>query len=299
MMIATKGAAIILNPKSGAPGRRSSRDAIDALFASAGLSHSIAVVGDDRQNAFDLARRAVGEGFETVVAAGGDGTVGAVASALVGSDVALGVAPLGTLNHFAKDLGIPLDPSAAARVISRRNTRLIDVAEVNGRFFVNNSSIGIYPNIVIARERRRRRVHNKWIAFALATGHVLRRYPFLDVRIDANGATVAQRTPFVFVGNNEYQIHGLNIGTRRHLDRGRLYLYVAAPVSRIGLVGMALAALFGRLDKTRGLQMFSLERVSIETKRRSVRVSADGEILRLPTPLHYALRPRALKVIVP
>ncbi len=298
MTIATKGAAIILNPRSGAPGRRADRDAIDALFTSAGLSHSIAVV-DDRHSAYDLARRAVDDGFETIVAGGGDGTVGAVASALVGSDAALGVAPLGTLNHFAKDLGIPLDPTAAADVISRRKARLIDVAEVNGRFFVNNSSIGIYPNIVIARERRRRTIHNKWVAFALAAGHVLRRYPFLEVRIVADGHEIRQRTPFVFVGNNEYQIHGLNIGTRRHLDHGRLFLYVAAPVSRFGLVAMALAALFGRLDQTRGLQMFSLEEAAIGTKRRRVRVSTDGEVLRLKTPLHYALRPRALKVIVP
>ncbi len=256
-------------------------------------------VVSERHKASALARHAVGEGYETVVACGGDGTISQVASALAGTATALGVLPAGTLNHFAKDMRIPLDLLEAAQMIARGKIELIDIGEVNGNSFVNNSSLGIYPNIVTDRERRRKLGLNKWIAFGLAILQVLRRYPFLDVRIEAKGNCIAARTPFVFIGNNEYEIRGLNIGTRRSLNVGKLYLYVAAPVSRWGLVRMAATALLGRIDQTGSLQMSCVEEAWIETRRRHVRLSNDGEMLRLHAPLHYVLRPKALKVIVP
>jgi diacylglycerol kinase family enzyme len=211
----------------------------------------------------------------------------------------LGVIPLGTLNHFAKDLRIPLHAPAAAQVIAQRKTEYVDFGEVNGRVFVNNSSLGLYPNIVVGRELLRRSGWKKWTAFVAATMQALRRSPFLDVSIDVNGQRMAQRTPFVFIGNNEYEIKGLHIGSRSSLNQGRLYLYVAAPVSHFGIVGMALAALFGVIDKTRNLQMFGVEEAWIDTRKPTVRVSTDGEVASLRTPLHYVLRSRALKVIVP
>ncbi len=297
-MVAAQRAALILNPHSGTRPHRAKPEAIKALLASAGLDLTVAIIGA-HQDATELARDAVRQGFDTVVACGGDGTISAVASALVGTEAALGVLPFGTLNHFAKDLHIPVDTDEAVRVVARRKIEHVDIAEVNGTFFVNNSSLGIYPNIVIERERRRRTGWNKWIALGAATLHVLRRYPFMDVCIQAGGHSIARRTPFVFIGNNEYEIRGFNIGRRDALNLGRLYLYVAAPVSRPRLIGMAIAALFGRIGKTGALELFSLPEAWIDTPRRRVRVSTDGEVRRFATPLHYVLRSRALKVIVP
>ena len=298
MTVATKSAAIILNPRSGAVGRRASPEEIASALTSAALEHSIEVLSDG-ESAAVVARRLVERGADTVVACGGDGTVSAVASSLAGTTAAMGILPLGTLNHFAKDLQLPMNLAEAARVISQRNIHEVDVAEVNGRVFVNNSSLGIYPDIVIVRERRRRGGWNKWVALGVATMKVLRRYPFVDVRVNVQGRQIAQRTPFVFVANNEYEIRGLNIGLRKHLDEGRLYLYVAARVSRLGLVWLAGAALLGLLDKSRSLQKFAADEAWIETRKRRVSVSKDGEVLKLATPLHYRLRPRELKVIVP
>ena len=298
MPVAAKNAVVIVNPRSGLPFRRRQADEIASLLAEAGVNNSIAVVSQ-HDNIGDIAREAVKQGADVVVACGGDGTVSAVAAALLGSQTALGVIPLGTLNHFAKDLHIPLNIASAAHVISQAKIDFLDVGEVNGHIFVNNSSIGIYPAIVMERERRRRTGRSKPVAFLQAMLQALRRYPFLDVRIDAKGDCSAQRTPFVFAGNNEYEIKGLHIGTRHSLNQGRLYLYVAAPVSRIGLFGLALAALFGFIDKTKSLQMFGVPEAFIETRKRVIAVSADGEVLRLRTPLHYILRPRALKTIVP
>jgi len=298
MPVAAKNAVVIVNPRSGLPFRRRQPGEIASVLSEAGVNNSVAIIAQ-HENIAEIARNAVKHGADVVIACGGDGTVSAVASAVVGSQTALGVIPLGTLNHFAKDLHIPFDLAAAARIISQAKTDSLDVGEVNGHIFVNNSSIGIYPAIVIGRERRRRTGRSKPVAFLQATLQALRRYPFLDVRIDAKGDRTTQRTPFVFAGNNEYEIKGLHIGSRHSLNQGRLYLYVAAPVSRLGLLGIALAALLGVIDKTKSLQMFGVPEAFIETPQRVIAVSADGEVLRLRTPLHYVLRPRALKTIVP
>lgn len=298
MTVATKAAVILFNPLAGTAAHACKASEIGTLLGSVGLEASITVL-QSNDSATELAREFVRQGHETIIACGGDGTVSAVASALAGTDAALGIIPAGTLNHFAKDLNIPMNVREAAEVIARRRTEVVDVADVNGRIFVNNSSIGIYPNIVIERERRRRGGLNKWFALGLATLQILRRHPFWSVRISVQGKTLALRTPFVFVGNNEYETRGLRIGRRHSLLEGLLYLYAATPVSRVGLVWMAVLALFGGLDKTRALRKFAVDEAWIETRRRHVRVSADGEVLHLQTPLHYRIRARALKVVVP
>jgi YegS/Rv2252/BmrU family lipid kinase len=288
---------ILLNPKSGPPYRHQDAKAIEKLFAARGRQAEVREL-TERESMTALARKAAGEGCLTVIAAGGDGTVSAVASALVKTEVSMGVLPLGTLNHFARDMGLPLDVASAADVIVRGKTARVDVGEVNGRMFVNNSSIGIYPNIVVVRERERRRGHRKWTAFLRAVSATLRRSPFWTVRVEAQGRRIQQKTPFVFVGNNEYEIQGLEIGRRSSVNAGRLFVYVAAPVSRAGLVWMAVSAMFGHLDKTRSLQMFGVEEAWIDTRHKHVRVSTDGEVSLMRSPLEYRLLPAALRVIV-
>lgn len=296
MIAIDRKAAVILNPRSGAVANASLD--VESVLSSAGIKARLQVLRKGA-GAADLAREAVAHGFKTVVASGGDGTVSAVASALVGTDAALGVIPSGTLNHFAKDLGLPLDLATAAQVISAGKTTQVDVCEVNGRSFINNSSLGIYPEIVIEREQRHRRGLNKWIALAMATAAVLKRYPFINVRVEVAGEQITSKTPFVFIGNNEYELQGLNIGRRKELNGGRLYVYVAAPVSRAGLLAMAGSALVGRLEKVKTLQTFSSADCQIDSRRRHVRISLDGEVAQIETPLHYSSRAGALKVIVP
>ena len=124
----------------------------------------------------------------------------------------LGVLPLGTLNHFAKDLNIPPDLDAAVNIIANRKTLDIDVGEVNGRVFINNSSLGLYPDVVRGRELRQRLGFGKWHSLARSAFSVFRRYPLLDVRLTVDGKEITTRTPFVFIGNNEYQIESFDIG---------------------------------------------------------------------------------------
>jgi diacylglycerol kinase family enzyme len=246
------------------------------------------------------ARRALADGAEAVVAGGGDGTINAVASVLAGSGVAFGVLPLGTLNHFAKDLGIPLALDEAVRNVAEGKRMQVDVGQVNERIFLNNSSLGLYPDIVRDREKQQRRLgRGKWPAAAWATIAALRRYPFLSVRLTIDGAQHARSTPFVFIGNNEYNMQGLSIGARARLDRGQLSLYVAQRPGRLGLLRFAWRALCGRLAQERDFDVLLSDKIDIETHHRHLRVAIDGEVTIMTTPLRYRIMPAALTVIVP
>jgi diacylglycerol kinase family enzyme len=250
-----------------------------------------------------LARQAVEGGASVVAAGGGDGTINAVAAALVEAEAALGVLPLGTLNHFAKDLGIPLELEAAIRNVFTGRSLAVDVGQVNGRPFLNNSSLGLYPRIVRLREAHQRQGVRKWIAFAKALAYVMRhpRSLYLRLKIDDERA-LARKTPFVFVGNNRYAISGLSIGKRVGLTDGRIWICQAPDAGRWGLFRLTLRALAGWIRES-DLEAMEAREVWIDLHHGAAGtgtdVSTDGEVVRMAAPFHYRTRPGALRVIVP
>src|SRR6266511_603650 len=195
----TSHVTVILNASAGVSEKEAVRERLAEMFGSSVLDAQICVARSGREIG-ELACHAARQVGGIVVAGGGDGTINAVASALVGTDTPLGILPLGTLNHFAKDLKIPLDLESAARTIIARRMIRVDVGEVNGRIFLNNSSLGIYPRIVEAREEHRRRGRGKWFALCLAALTVVGRYPLLRVRISVDGHELVRTTPIIFVG---------------------------------------------------------------------------------------------------
>lgn len=249
----------------------------------------------------DAARAALADGVDVIVAGGGDGTINAVASVLAGTGRAFGVLPLGTLNHFAKDIGIPLELDAAIANIATGRRRQVDVGEVNEQIFLNNSSLGLYPDIVRDREKQQNRLgRGKWLAACWATLGALRRYPFLNVRFKLDDGTEhARRTPFVFIGNNEYTMQGFAIGERDSLEGGQLSLYVAQRPGRLALVRLGWRALWGRLAQERDFDVLTAQTLDIDTRHKRIRVATDGEVTVMATPLRYRIRPGALCVIVP
>jgi YegS/Rv2252/BmrU family lipid kinase len=255
---------------------------------------------DETRDIAALAREAARSDERLIVAAGGDGTISGVAAALAGSDKILGVLPVGTLNHFAKDLHIPLDLEEAVRTIVEGEAIAVDVGEVNGRVFINNSSLGLYPHIVSRREAQQQRLaRGKWTAFFWATLQALRRFPFLDLRIAFEGQQIFRRTAFLFVGNNEYEIAGFNLGSRACVDGARLGLYLTHRTGRLGLFRLAFHALFGRVDQAEDFDVFCVTEARIETQKRRLLVACDGEVEFMDTPLLYRTRPAALRVLVP
>jgi diacylglycerol kinase family enzyme len=297
----TMRVVVLMNPSAGAKARgRPASTEIDRALRDAGAEPTIQLVPPGRL--LDAARERAATRPDALVAAGGDGTIGAVAAALVGHPTPLGILPLGTLNHFAKDLRIPLDLAGAARVIAGGHARAVDVADVNGRAFINNASIGLYPQLVATRDLVQRRFGiGKWGAMFFAGLSVFRRHPNLRVRIAPDGEPddAPLTTPFVFVGNNPYEIRLLAAVGRSHLDRGELCLYVVTGGGRLRLVRLALAALTGTLDQARDFRSMCPRECWIESARRELRVALDGEVTRLTPPLHFRSRPGALRVLAP
>ena len=201
---------------------------------------------------------------------------------------------------FAKDLGIPLDLDGAVRTIATGVPKQVDVGEVNEQVFLNNSSLGLYPDIVRDREKQQSRLgRGKWPAAMWATLAALRRYPFLSVRMQADDTRLARRTPFVFIGNNEYTMEGLAIGVRGRLDAGTLSLYVAQRPGRLGLLRFAMRALLGGLKEERDFDVLLSRDMTIETRHKHLHVAFDGEVEKMATPLRYRILPGALTVMVP
>ncbi len=274
-------------------------DSLREKFARHGLDAQV-TMANGGEEIIGGAKAALNTRVAVVVAGGGDGTINAVASVVAGSGVPFGVLPLGTLNHFAKDLGIPLVLDEAIRNIAEGQPKAVDVAEVNDQIFLNNSSLGLYPDIVHDREKQQRRLgRGKWPAAAWATVSALRRYPFLSVRVRVDGDEHARRTPFVFIGNNEYTMTGLSIGARKALDGGTLSLYVAQRPGRLGLLRLACNALLGRLAQQRDFDVLLASEMEIDSRHPHMRVATDGEVNIMATPLRYRIRPGALRVLVP
>ena len=289
---------VIINVGSGADDKKEMREKVAANFAASGRKANISLARTGAE-VVELARRAAQMQADIIVAGGGDGTINAVASELIGTDKSFGVLPLGTLNHFAKDLNIPVDIEAAVRTIVSGHTTQVDVGQVNGRIFLNNSSLGLYPRLVHEREKQQRLGLRKWTAFFWAAVAVLRRYPFLDVKLSVEGKDFSCRSPLVFIGNNEYEMESLDVGARACLNSGNLSLYMTRDTGRLGLVRLAFRALFGGLRDDRDFTALCSKEIWIETRHRRLRVALDGEVTVLEPPLHYQIRPLSLRVIVP
>ena len=286
---------VIVNASSGAGDRADVQQRLAAAFKAIGVDARISLAGDGVE-CVKLAQRAARSDAERVVAGGGDGTISAVAAAIIDSDKTLGILPLGTMNHFAKDLEIPLDLEDALQQAVAGHAARVDVGEVNGRIFLNNSSLGLYPRIIREREKQQRLGWGKWPAYIWAALAVLRRYPFLEIRLSVGGKESTGRTPFVFVGNNEYAMERLYIGGRTCLDKGELSVYTTNRTGRLGLIRLAVSALLGGLRQERDFVAFTTKDVWIGTPHKRVRVALDGEVTVMEPPLHYRVRPGALRV---
>ena len=268
------------------------------LFAAAGRPVDI-MLARNREELRHGIDRAIAGGVAALVAGGGDGTVNTVAAAVAGTGIPLGVIPLGTLNHFAKDLGIPLGLDEAAAVVLAGFTVKVDLGEVNQRFFLNNSSLGLYPRIVRLRATHPVRGWRKWIVAIWAVVKTVERNPKISVSIDAGGERVVTRTPIVFIANNEYTMSGLEAGTRASLAGGKLAIYVVRTGGRPRLMRLAWRMFTGRALRSGELDLTLTEAATIWLRAPRIPVALDGEVVILEPPLEYRIRPAALEVLIP
>lgn len=291
------GVTCILNTAAGPGHGQALVMEVERLFAAAGKSATV-VMAEDKAGMASQVRQAVGLGH-LVVAGGGDGTVNAIASTLAGTGAILGVLPLGTFNHFAKDVGLPLDLAGAIAAVVNGRVRAVDVGEVNGQMFLNNSSLGFYPQLVRNSVAEQKQGHRKWIDRAMAAVTCLRHPLPLHVRLQFEGTeALTRRTMLLFVGNNQYTMSGLRMGGRARLDDGRLWVCLAHEAGYAGLLGVLVRALAGDL-RPGDLDMRDTASLRVEMARRRVEVAWDGEVTTMHPPLDYRIRPAALRVMVP
>ena len=246
-----------------------------------------------------IIRRRMNEDRRLFIAAGGDGTVNSVIQPLVHGDATLAVIPIGTYNHFAKDLGIPLDWRAALEVALKGEPHQIDTAHVNDRFFVNNVSLGLYPEFVARREERGRD-YPRWKARAYALYTTLRKFPHVTFTVETEHHQEVIRTQVFTVSNNSYDPSRIGIeAPRTMMTEGRLLVYWLPHVSRFTLMRFAAHYLAGRVSTTPGFRSFRTVRMKVQSRHRTLHVGVDGELHTLATPLTITIVPQSLLVRVP
>ncbi|MFC3125702.1 diacylglycerol/lipid kinase family protein [Pseudoroseomonas globiformis] len=289
---------VIINAGGGSVQGQDRTAEIALAFAQHGIEATVSEV--EGEGLIAATRAAAEQDWDAVIAGGGDGTLGTVAGILAGTGKSFGVLPLGTRNHFARDLGVPLEVEGAVAVIAAGHIRRIDLAEVNGRVFINNSTVGLYADMVTERERQqKRRGWRKTPAMLLASARILTRFARHRLAVRAEGWGERLKTPLVFVGNNLYETTLPHAGRRTCIDRGELCLCITRHGSRLGILRMLFRAVTGRLKQERDFEMRAVREAEIRSPRRLLRVSMDGEVVTMQAPLRYRTRPGALAVFAP
>jgi diacylglycerol kinase family enzyme len=260
---------LIVNPRSGDEG-----PSTDQLLAAARARGIQAHVLADGEDSAELARGAVDA--EALGAAGGDGSLGAIAAVAIERRLPFVCVPYGTRNHFARDVGLDRDdPIGALDAFVARHERVVDVGRAGSRLFLNNVSFGVYARLVHRREHHRTRRD----AFARARALLLTARERHPEPIVVDGQPVAARV--VLVANNAYELDAFNVGERARLDEGKLHAYVAEDW----------------LPRDWHERVSDSFRIGGPSGR--LRAAIDGEPVELESPVELRSEPGALHVLLP
>ena len=251
------------------------------------------------RRAVDLAKAHQG----VVVAAGGDGTINTVANAVLGSGCPFGVLPQGTFNYFGRDNAISQDSSQAARVLLSGRISPVQAGKVNGRLFLVNASLGLYPQILEDREAWKKQLgRSRFVAFLSGVATLLQSRHQLRLRIESSGQTLLLRTPTLFIGNNRLQLVQAGIYTEHAeaVAQGQLTAVAVRPIGTLALFGLLLRGMLGRLGEAEKVQSFSFRRLTVAPHgMKRVKVATDGEIAWMQVPLVFEVAAEPLLLLVP
>ncbi len=290
---------VILNAGSGSQRTNEVCEIIARVFKESGRSFHISVVRGEKIGR--LAREKAAGDCEILVAGGGDGTICGVAEASLGRGKLLGVLPLGTFNYFAKNLGIPLDPEEAARVILNGQPVRAPVLDLDGRLILNNTSIGIHPAVLL----KRRKLYQRWgrnqlNAYLSVVLTAFQPPPRLRVRLATEEGEVVRETPLVMICSNAFQMETFGLAGMECLQSGKFALYVARMAGRATIFRLGLRVVMKRLRVEIDYETICASDVTIETlRRRRLRAAVDGELEVLKSPLRFRVAPQELQVLAP
>jgi len=288
---------ILANPRAGLASRDGG--ALQAALAAFGPGVAFRRLHGGQSFA-DAVAEALRDGFTTIVAAGGDGTVTSVADALRGTGASLGILPLGTFNFVSRGLGLPEQPEAAARAILAGHPHRISVGTVNGQVFLNNVSLGLYPRILAEREAAYARFGRfRLLAYWTVLVTLIRAQRMRDLVIETEAGVRQVRTPLVFIARSAYQLERFGLSARDIISDDRFAVFVAREGSRWHLMKLALHLAMRRLVPGTDVELFSAKTIRITTPKRRPRVAFDGEKRRMRAPLRFEIHDGALSIIVP
>lgn len=300
------GLFVVFNPVSGSGDAAAVRAGIELACAAAQREVHLFPV-DNPQQLDESAATAVREAQRSggiVVAAGGDGTINAVAQAVLPSGCPFGVLPQGTFNYFSRAHGIPAELAEAMQILLHESPQDVQVGLVNERVFLVNASLGLYPKLLEQREGWKQHFgRNRVVAFASALVTLFMRYKTLRIEIEVQGAQRKVRTPTLFVGNNALQMEQLGLPLADAIDEGQLAGIVMRPTSRWAMLGLLLRGVFGRLGESDRVLSFPFRRLAVRAAwpfhARQLKVATDGEVRWLPLPLVFRVSPQPLRLIRP
>lgn len=296
---------IIINPGSGAAGAQEKRELLARVFDEVGRVHRFVEVAapsalEDASGQAALEAAASGG---VLVAVGGDGTLSTVAAAAQRHGCTLGVLPQGTFNLFGRSHGVSQDLETAARALARGEIAAVQAGEVNGRLFLVNASLGLYPQLLQDRESFKKQFgRHRWVALlaGLVTLFEWRRQ--LTLEIESDGERRVLTTPTLFAGNNRLQLDriGIDPETLAQVGQGRLAAIVAKPIGTFAMLGLMLRGAFGTLGEADQVQSFAFRTLTVRVPRmRRLKVAIDGEVGAITPPLRFCVSPRPLMLVVP
>ncbi|HET9206156.1 MAG TPA: diacylglycerol kinase family protein [Burkholderiaceae bacterium] len=297
---------VVLNVRSGHRDGHETRALLGRLLSESGRRHELINV-EPGADIGAIARRAAQQALADegiVVAAGGDGTVNAVAQAAHDTGCRLGVLPQGTFNYFGRTHGIPTDIEEATRALLVAHVRPVQVGLVNDRVFLVNASLGLYPDLLEDREHFKSRFgRTRLVAAVAAFATLLREHRGLRLWIELAGQEREVRASTLFVGNNRLQLDQVGIDQRHGIENGKIAAVMLKPVGTVAMLGLLLRGALGTLGEAEHIESFEFQQMKVRPwlpyGTRRVKVAADGEIMWLRTPLDLRVSPRSLFLMVP
>ena len=247
-----------------------------------------------------LLRHRQAENVGVVVAACGDGTLNAVASKLMGTDIPMGILPLGTFNYVARVLNIPLDLLDAAKAIGEGQPRSVHVAQLNQHIYLNNASLGLYPLFIQKREQFNKHFGRFPLhAYTSALDVLIRDRKELKLEVEVDGQRYPVKTPLIFFGNNQLQLAEMKLRIAEAAEAGKVAGVVVAKSDKRTLFKTLWQLIKGNLDQASDVYSFAADEVIVHSKRNKLTVAVDGEIVTMTPPLKITVRKHALNIMVP
>lgn len=244
-------------------------------------------------------RTRIGQGQNLFIASGGDGTLNHVLQGVVNTEAKLAVIPSGTFNHFARDISVPLEWRPALEVALNGDTREVDAGQVNERYFLNNISLGLYPEVVEKREELRGK--GKWKAYRYAAYDTMRRFPHVSLGVETPHSLDAIKTHIFLVSVNPYNLGAVGlIAPRMSLEAGgQLSVYWLPHLSKFEMIRTLSRYFRGKIEPGADFKSIRTASLKVHSSKKRLKLGMDGELLRMEPPLIIRSAPKSVRVKVP